>query len=148
VFNSDGSLIGKVINVSPNFSQVMSLLHVQNKASVLLKRSGSAGTISWDAKDPRYLILNNISNSDSVKKGDTVITGSYSVSIPPGKMVGTIAEIIPDRSTNFYILKVKTAANFFNLQQVFVVENLQHDEQAKLLEETKKKVDEPKQRGR
>jgi rod shape-determining protein MreC len=146
VFDSNGSLLGKVINVSPNFSQVMSLLHVQNKANVLVKKTGNAGTISWDAKDPRFLILNNIPKSDSIIKGDTILTGNFSVSTPPGKLVGTVAEIIPDNSTNFYILKIRTAANFSNLQQVFVVENLQYEEQTKLLEETKKKVDEPKKK--
>jgi rod shape-determining protein MreC len=60
-------------------------------------------------------------------------------------MVGTVAEIIPDNSTNFYVLKIRTAANFADLQQVFVVENLQYTEQEKLLEETRKKVDDPKQ---
>jgi rod shape-determining protein MreC len=146
VFDSNGNLLGKVINVSPNFSQVMSLLHIQNKANVLVKKTGNAGTISWDAKDPRFLILNNIPKSDSIIKGDTILTGNFSVSTPPGKLVGTVAEIIPDNSTNFYILKIRTAANFSNLQQVFVVENLQYEEQTKLLEETKKKVDEPKKK--
>ncbi|HEY6505271.1 MAG TPA: rod shape-determining protein MreC [Chitinophagaceae bacterium] len=148
VFSSDGSYIGKVINVSPNFSQVMSLLHVQNKSSVLVKKTGNAGTISWDAKDPRFLILNNIPKSDSIFKGDTVITGSYSINIPRGKMVGTVAGIVEDNSTNFYVLKIRTAANFADLQQVFIVENLQSVEQAKLLEETRKKVDDPKKSNR
>ena len=140
VFSSDGSLVGKVINVSPNFSVVMSLLHVQNKVNVLVKKTKSSGTISWDAKDPRFLILKNIPVSDSIVKGDTIITGSYSLSIPPGKMVGTVAEINKDTATNFFILKIKTAANFADLQQVFIVENLQYDEQEKLLEDTKKKM--------
>lgn len=140
VLNSDGSLIGKVIAVSPNFSQAMSLLHVQNKINAVVKKTKSRGMISWDAKDPRFLILSNIPKSDSIVKGDTIITGIFSLSIPPGKMIGTVAEIIPDNSTNFYILRIRTAANFQDLQQVFVVENLQYDEQAKLLEETKKKM--------
>ncbi|MFI5129990.1 MAG: rod shape-determining protein MreC [Chitinophagales bacterium] len=140
VLSSEGSLVGKVINVSPNFSVVMSLLHVQNKVNVLVKKTKSSGTIEWDAKDPRFLILKNIPVSDSILKGDTIITGSYSLSMPPGKMVGTVAEINKDPATNFFILKIKTAANFADLQQVFIVENLQHDEQEVLLEDTKKKM--------
>jgi rod shape-determining protein MreC len=140
VFNSGGSLVGKVINVSANFSVVMSLLHVQNKVSVLVKKTKSAGIISWDAKDPRFLTLTNIPVSDSILAGDTIITGTYSLSIPPGKMVGTVAEINKDKATNFFVLKIKTAANFSDLQQVFIVENLQYDEQEKLMEETKKKM--------
>ena len=140
VFNSDGNLIGRVINVSPNFSIVMSLLHVQNKVSVLVKKTKSTGTISWDGKDPRYLTLTNIPVSDSIAKGDTIITGSYSLSIPPGKMVGTVAAINRDPATNFFVLRIKTGANFADLQQVFIIENLQYDEQEKLLNETKKKM--------
>jgi len=148
VFSSDGSLVGRVINVSSNFSVVMSLLHVQNKVSVLVKKTKSSGIISWDAKDPRFLILNNIPKSDSIVIGDTIITGAYSISIPPGKMVGTVAEIIQDKASNFFILKIKTAANFPDLQQVFIIENLQYDEQQKLLKETQKIVDDPKNSGR
>jgi len=141
VFNSDGSLVGKVLNVSPHFSIVMSLLHVQSKLNVLVKKTKSSGMISWDAKDPRLLTLKDIPVSDSIVKGDTIVTGGYSLSIPAGKMVGTVAEINKDPATNFFILKIQPASNFAYLQQVFVVENLQYDEQAKLLEETKKKMD-------
>jgi len=148
VFSSDGSLVGKVINVSSNFSVVMSLLHVQNKVSVLVKKTKSPGIISWDAKDPRFLILNNIPKSDSIVTGDTIVTGTYSLSIPPGKIVGTVAEIIQDKATNFFVLKIRTAANFPDLQQVFIVENLQYDEQDKLLKETQKIVDDPKRSSR
>jgi rod shape-determining protein MreC len=148
VFSSDGSLVGKVINVSPNFSVVMSLLHVQNKVSVLVKKTKSAGIISWDGKDPRFLILNNIPISDSIVKGDTIVTGTYSLSIPRDRMVGTVAEIMQDKATNFFILKIKTAANFPDLQQVFITENLQYEEQEKLLKETQKIVDDPKRNGK
>jgi rod shape-determining protein MreC len=87
--------------------------------------------------------LNNIPKSDSIIIGDTIVTGNYSLSIPPGKMVGTVAGITEDKATNFYILKIRTTANFQDLQQVFIVENLQYDEQEKLLEGTRKKVDNP-----
>jgi len=133
--------VGKVLNVSPHFSIVMSLLHVQSKLNVLVKKTKSSGMISWDAKDPRLLTLKDIPVSDSIVKGDTIVTGGYSLSIPAGKMVGTVAEINKDPATNFFILKIQPASNFAYLQQVFVVENLQYDEQAKLLEETKKKMD-------
>lgn len=148
VFSSDGGLVGQVVNVSPNFSQVMSLLHVQNKVNVLVKKTKSSGTLSWDGKDPRFLSLSSIPKSDSLVKGDTILTGNYSLSFPPGHMVGTIAEIIPDPSTNFYVLKIKTAANFQNLQQVMLVENIQEAEQRQLNIETKKIIEDAKKSKR
>ncbi|MGZ8559449.1 MAG: rod shape-determining protein MreC [Chitinophagaceae bacterium] len=144
VFSSDGGLVGQVVNVSPNFSQVMSLLHVQNKVNVQVKKFKSSGTLSWDGKDPRFLTLSSIPKNDSLVKGDTIVTGNYSLSFPPGHLVGTVADIIPDPSTNFYVLKILAAANFQNLQHVMVVENLQYIDQDNLLKETKKKIEDPK----
>lgn len=140
VLSSDGSLVGKVVNVSPNFSQVMSMLHVQNRVYVYLKKTGSSGTITWDAKDPRFLVLDKIPKHDSIQRGDTILTGSYSVSIPPNKLVGFVEEIVRDKATNFVTIRVRTAADFQGLQQVFIVENLQYDEQMKLLDDTRKKI--------
>ena len=147
VVSSEGSAVGVVINVSPNFSVVMSLLHVQSKRSVVLKRSRSMGTVEWDGKNPLFLTLRNIPKSDSVVKGDTVLT-SVNSNFPPGLMVGTVEEVITDKSTNFHVLKLKTAANFFSLQQVHVIENLSYAEQSKLLQDTKQKIDEPKKTSR
>ena len=88
-----------------------------------------------------FLTLRNIPKSDSVLRGDTVLTGINSYNYPPGWMIGTIAEVVDDKSTNFYVLKVRPSANFQNLQQVFVIENLQRDEQVTLDKATQKKVD-------
>jgi len=144
VLSSDGSAVGVVVNVSPNFSQVMSLLHVQQKVNASLKKTGDFGTIDWDGKDPRRLTLRGIPKSIDIKMGDTVLTSTYSYNFPPGYMVGTIAEVVTDKSTNFYILKIKPGAGFYNLQQVFVVENLQYSEQIKLNLDTRKKIEDPK----
>jgi len=144
VLNSDLSLVGIVVNTSDNFSQVMSLLHVKNNVNAIMKRSGNAGTISWDGKSPLYLTMIGIPKSDSVARGDTVLTGTYSLSFPPLKMIGRVASVIKDNSSSFYILQIKTAANFQSLQHVFVVENLQAEEQEKLDKETRKKIDEVK----
>lgn len=141
VFSSDGSLVGKVVNVGPNFSQVMLLIHGNNKVGVLVKRTGSSGTLAWDGRDPRVLTLNNVSRSDSVVRGDTVLTGNLSLSYPAGYMVGTIDQVIKDASSSFLTLKIRAAVNFATLQQVMVVENLQLAEQKELMAETVKKVE-------
>jgi len=148
VLNSDLSLVGIVVNTSDNFSQVMSLLHVKNNVNAIMKKSGNAGTISWDGKNPLLLTMTGVPKSDTIAKGDTVLTGTYSLSFPPLKMIGTVASIVKDNSSSFYILRIKTAANFQNLQHVFVVENLQGDEQESLDKATRKKIDELKKPGK
>lgn len=144
VLNSDGAVVGRVVNVSPNFSSVMSLLHVQSSVAAALKKTRDAGTIEWDGKDPRFVVLRGISKSVEVKDGDTVMTGQYSNIFPPDKLIGTVAGITSDPATGFYLLKIRTAVNFSRVQQVHVVENLQREEQLKLMKDTEKKIDQIK----
>ena len=144
VLNSDGGVVGQVVNVSPNFSAVMTLLHMQSSVSAAMKRTGDAGRIRWDGKDKRFVILGGIGKSVEVKLGDTILTSKTTYNFPPDKMIGTVAEINSDPATGFYRLKIKTAVNFSNIQQVFVVENLQRDEQVQLLRDTERKVDQQK----
>jgi rod shape-determining protein MreC len=141
VISSAGAVVGVVVNTSPNFAQVMSLLHVQNSVSASLKRSAEFGTVEWDGKDPRYLKLVKIPKTVEVKMGDTVITSSVSFNYPPGYMIGTVADIKLDNTTGMYQLRIKTAANFFKLQQVFLLENTDYAEQTRLNQETEKKME-------
>jgi rod shape-determining protein MreC len=144
VISSDGSAVGIVVNVSANFAQVMSLLHTQSSVSASLKRSGDFGTVEWDGKDPRYVQLRRIPKSVEVKKGDTVLTSAVSFNFPPACMVGTIESIDLDNTTGMYVLKVKTSANFLNLQQVHVIGNADYDEQTTLNSNARKLIEEPK----
>ncbi|HSU28537.1 MAG TPA: rod shape-determining protein MreC [Chitinophagaceae bacterium] len=144
VIGSDGSVVGVVVNVSANFSQVMSLLNVQSTVNASLKKTGEFGTVEWDGKDPRFLLLKKIPKTVDVKPGDTILTSKYSFNIPPGYMVGTVADIKTDNTTGLYLLRIRTAANFYSLQQVHVIENLDRAEQVRLFEETRKNLEETK----
>lgn len=144
VINSDGAVVGLVINVSPNFSQVMSLLHTKSNIPAMLKKTATAGKVSWDAKDPRFLILEGISRDVAIKQGDTVVTSQYSYNYPPGFMLGRIVEIKEDKATGFYALKLRSAVNFNSIHQVFVIENLQRTEQVELEKDTEKKMEQGK----
>ena len=144
VLNSDGAIVGLVVNVSPNFSQVMSLLHTKSMVPATIKRFNVNGTIEWDTKDPRFVILKGISRDVEVKKGDSILTSPYSYNFPPGYLIGTVAGIETDKASGFYLLKVRTAVNFNTIQQAFIVENIQREEQIKLAEETKRKIEQNK----
>jgi rod shape-determining protein MreC len=141
VISSDGAVVGLIVNVSPNFSQVMSLLHTKSRIPAMLKNSNTAGTVNWDAKDPRFLTLEGISRDVDVKKGDTILTSRYSYNYPPGFIIGRIAEIKQDVATGFYRLRIRSAVNFGSIQQVFIVENLERTEQIELNKETEQKIE-------
>ncbi len=144
VINSDGGVVGFIINVSPNFSQVLSLLHTKSRVPAVLKKTNTSGTIRWDAEDPRFLILEGVSRDVDVKKGDTVLTSQYAYNYPPGYMIGRIAGVNTNKATGFYELKVRSVVNFSSVQQVFIIENLQRTEQLQLERDTEKKLEQEK----
>lgn len=131
VIGPDG-VVGTVIDVSENYSRVMSILHRNSKVSSMLKKGKVSGSVDWDGKDPHFLTLRNIPRSVPVAKGDTVVTSNYSANFPSELMVGTIVSIGADPSSNSYTIKLRTATNFYNIQYVNVVQNVQWEEQRRL----------------
>jgi rod shape-determining protein MreC len=137
VISSTG-IVGTVVDVSANYAVVMSLLHRQSRVSAKMKKTGETGTIQWDGESPFFLTLINVPKSAPVAIGDSVITSQYSYLFPQGIMVGTVAAIVEDKTSNFYTMKVKPATNFYNVEFVTVAENLLKDEQKKLEEASRK----------
>jgi rod shape-determining protein MreC len=131
-------IVGRVVNVSKNYATVMSALSMQFKVKAKLKKSGENGTIEWDGVSPSYILLRDIPNSAKLTKGDTVLTSELSSIYPPNIMVGTIYEVYKQQSSNFFTIKLKTATNFYNVQYVNVIEDLQKEERLQLEEATKK----------
>lgn len=135
VVSVDG-IVGTVVHVSENMALVMSLLNRQSKVIATLKKGSGLGEVSWDGKDPRYLVLTKIPKTVVVKKGDTVVTSPYSDKFPPGLPIGIVDDVEQDQETNTYILQVKTAVNFYNIQHAFAVKNTLQNE----MDELKKKM--------
>ncbi|WP_207495014.1 rod shape-determining protein MreC [Aridibaculum aurantiacum] len=125
-------VVGTVVEVSENYALVMSLLHRNSTVSSMLKKGNIAGKVDWDGQDPNFLTLHNIPKSAEVAKGDSVVTSTYSANFPPNIMVGTVHSIEADPSSNFVTIKLRTATNFFSIQYVNVVENVQWEEQRRL----------------
>lgn len=134
---SPSGIVGRVVDVSSNYAVVMSVLSRQFKVKAKLKRGGENGTVEWDGASPLYILLKDIPKSAQIKKGDSVLTSELSSIYPANIMVGTVAEIINDKSSNFYTVRLKPATNFYTVQYVYVIGDLQRDERKKLEEATK-----------
>ena len=141
VIDSNNGVVGIITEVSENFAVVMSLLHRDSRISGILKNDPlGGGSIVWDGKEPNYLSFINVRKSARAKRGDTVITSGITPTFPYGKMIGVIDQIYPDKSTNNFVIKIKSAANFYNLQYVYAIDNAQKDEINRLLEKAKSKI--------
>lgn len=120
---SPSGVVGTVVNAGPDMCLVMSLLHVQSRVVAVLKKGGGFGEVSWDGVDPRFLSLTKVPKTVAVAKGDTVVTSRYSDRFPPGYLVGYVEAFTEDEVTSTYNLRVRSAVDFRELHQAYVVHN-------------------------
>jgi rod shape-determining protein MreC len=140
VIDPNNAVVGVVTEVSAGYAVVMSLLHKDSHLSGKLLKGGETGTLNWDGKTPNLVSLAGIPKSVKVAKGDPIISSGYSTSIPKGMLIGKVQEIKSDKSTNNFLIKFNTAANFYNLEFVYVIENKQADDIKAILEKAKQKT--------
>ncbi len=137
VVDQSNAAVGVISDVSENFAVVMSLLHKDSKISGKILKTGETGTVTWDGKYPNVLTLNDIPKSTKLTKGDTIITSGFSTFFPKGLMLGRVEEVYQDKSSNNVKVAVKTAANFYNLEFGYAIDNVQQIGIRKLLDKAK-----------
>jgi rod shape-determining protein MreC len=130
----NNGVVGIITALSSDYAVVMSLLHKDSHLSGKLLKGGETGTLNWDGKMPNSITITGIPKSAKVAKGDTIITSGFSTTFPRGLLIGFVTEVIPEKSTNNYLIKLKTAADFYNLQYVYVIDNKQQEAVKQLLD--------------
>ena len=130
VITSNG-LVGVVKSCSNHYSTVISLLNTDLKVSAKLRRTGYFGSFSWDGLHSDIVILSEIPQNADVVVGDTVVTSGYSSMFPEGVLLGYVKDF--DMSGgSFYRIRVKLSIEFKKLNYVYLVDNIQSEEQTQL----------------
>lgn len=138
IVDPEMGVVGIITQVSKDFAVVMSLLHTDSHISGKLLHGGETGTLIWDGKTPNIISLTGIPKSAKVVKGDTIISSGFSTSFPKGMMIGVVDEVIPEKSTNNFKIRFRSAADFYNLEFVYAIDNMRSEDINKLLEKAKK----------
>jgi rod shape-determining protein MreC len=128
VVNSDG-IVGIVRDVSDNFSTVMSVLNENSRIPVTIKKFGENTILTWTGEDEWHGKLERIPSNLSIRKGDSLVTSTYSSIFPEGIMVGVIDTYEKIAGNTFFNVTVKLSTDFSRLKHVHVINNLMKEEQ-------------------
>lgn len=139
---TSGGIVGTVVNVSDNFSWVMSMLNKQTRISGRIKKNNQMGTVVWNGIDHRYGTLTDIPAHVKIAKGDTIVTSGFSYIFPANLMLGTIEDFRVEQGEHFYVIPFRFSVDFNSLDYVYVVRNLLKDEQETLEKSTEVKGNE------
>ncbi len=127
VYNDKG-IVGITIDVSHNYTVVMSVLNTDSRIGVKLTKDNYFGNLTWDTKSSRFATLSQIPNHVKVSKGDTIMTSGYSSFFPADIMVGTVDSWQEISGSNLLELKIKLATDFGNLNYLYIVNHMRKNE--------------------
>jgi rod shape-determining protein MreC len=132
-------IVGVVRSVSENYAVVLSLLSKGRNFgfSARLSHSREMGTVRWYGGDAGYALMEDVPKSVRLVRGDTVVTSGYSALFPENIPIGYVESYsLTDKGSTAYTIRIKLATNFYNLQYVYVVDNMLQDEQKSLEDST------------
>jgi rod shape-determining protein MreC len=127
VINSLG-IVGVVDDTSPNYATVVSILNMKSHINAKIKKSNHFGSLTWDGKSTGFVQLEDLPRLASIRKGDTIVTGSQSSIFPEGINIGTVDRIYIKNKTSFYVIDVKLFNDMTNLGHVYILKGKNKEE--------------------
>ena len=128
-------VVGVIRNITENYSSIISLLNTDLKINAILKNTSTIGSISWDGKNSKIVSLNDIPLSNSLKIGDTVVTGGMSFYFPKGIPIGKIIDYKNQNVNGYYEISVSLFNNFSSLSTLYILSRFDNEEIKYLIDE-------------
>ncbi|GAB2693462.1 rod shape-determining protein MreC [Mucilaginibacter koreensis] len=122
VISSNG-VVGLVVQTSPHYSIIQTLLHKDARVSAMLADTRDPGFYIWgDDLDPTKGLLIDVPNHAKPHLSEDVVTANTSL-YPVGLPIGKIVNLHAKGGGFFLNMEVKLAVDFSKLQYVYVVKN-------------------------
>jgi rod shape-determining protein MreC len=127
-----GGVVGRVISLGLNFAMVQAITDKHAGLGAMLQNSRAMGEVR--GLDNNRCELKNISTSENVVVGESVVTTGLDRIYPKGLMIGTVESIDADPNAPWHRIIIKPAAPIDRVEHVFVL----------LVEQKDLKIDEAK----
>ncbi len=114
-----GGIVGRVISVGPNFAMVQVITDKHAGVGAMLQASRAMGEIRGLDNDRSE--LKNISTSEKVEVGESVVTTGLDRIYPKGLLVGIVESIEADPNAPWHRIIVKPAAPVDRVEHVVVL---------------------------
>jgi rod shape-determining protein MreC len=94
------------------------MIHKDFRVSARVQRARADGIVYWDGE---IIQMKNVPRTQDVKKGDVVVTSSYSTIYPEGIKIGLVTYVHVEPGALFHTIHIEPSVNFSSLEEVFVV---------------------------
>jgi rod shape-determining protein MreC len=117
---SDG-LIGKVILVSKDYSQIMPFFNSLFRVSARLQESNAYGVISWNGESITELEMDYVPQTVDVDSGETVVTSGYSNQYPANIPIGRVLRTRDEPGKETQRIFLEPYVSLYEIAEGFVV---------------------------
>ncbi len=120
-----GALVGRVVEVGPNFSRVLLVSDTRTNVAGLIETSRALGDLHGNGARP--LQMTNIPATDTVNLGESVVTAGIELetgvrsTYPKGLLIGTIVYVQRQPNQLFQTALVQPVAVLDRLEYVLVI---------------------------
>lgn len=116
---NEAGLIGRISEVSTDFAVVQLLTDPTNRVAVRVVNSREMGIIKYSFSGG--MILDNFPIQGEVQIGEEVISSGLGGIYPAGLKVGNVSTVAVEELSPFYNIKVNPAANFYSIEELFIL---------------------------
>lgn len=121
VINSDG-LIGQVIVVSKNHSQVLPYANSLFRVSAQVQGSRAYGIVTWQGNSQNELLLQYVPETINVEVGQMVETSGFSNQNPKGIPIGEVVRVEPAVGVETQTIYLKAFSQLSTATEAFIVD--------------------------
>lgn len=111
-------IVGYIFRVTPNYSDVLTILDQNNRVDAIVARTRSHGIIEGISKDK--CILKYVARTEQVELGDEVISAGLGTIYPKGLKIGRITKVDKENFGITQSIEITPSVNFNKLEEVVV----------------------------
>jgi rod shape-determining protein MreC len=114
-------IVGRVIEVGPNYSRIQMITDTYAGAGAMLQQSRVMGELRGQSIATSICELKNISSSEPVEVGEAVVTTGLDGIYPKGLKIGTVERVESDPNGPWHRVIVRPSSPVDRLENLFVL---------------------------
>jgi len=119
IVSKESALVGKIVEVMPNFSKIMTIEDNQNIIAALIEKERSEGLVKNEERGG--LFMDFIPRNEKLEIGEKILVSGMDGIFPRGILIGTINDIDFSQNQLFQKIYISPAVDFSKIEEVFIV---------------------------
>ncbi|MBQ3187569.1 MAG: rod shape-determining protein MreC [Alistipes sp.] len=128
VITPDGSIAGYIVDYTEHYAVAVSILNPVFRGSGTPEGSAYQGAIRWDGRNPHFVTLEGLSKYAEPQVGQKILSTGFESYFPAGLTIGTVESATLDEVGTTYTVRVRLSADLSAMNNLIIIENLDHQE--------------------